>query len=57
MEFLIYGDLRVEFLISDSYKAVYVDAKCLNFVKARGLKYYGTLFVSKLILQTVKILE
>ena len=34
MEFLIFGDLRVECLISDSYKAVYVDAQCLNFVKA-----------------------
>ena len=34
MEFLIFGDLRVEFLISDPYKAVYVGAQCLNFVKA-----------------------
>ena len=34
MQFLIFGDLRVEFLISDSYKAVYVDAQCLDFVKA-----------------------
>ena len=34
MEFLIFGDLRVELLISDSYQEVYVDAQCLNFVKA-----------------------